>query len=174
LSGNSLTSDPRETTLQCMRRRASFLGFALTVLALNAQAGTSSSVRELDWSVAGLAAPADIVIDHWGIAHVFAADIHDAFFLQGYNAARDRLWQIDLWRKRGLGLLAKSLGPAYVAQDRAARLFLYRGDMQREWAAYAPESKLWVDSFVQGINAYVGDTRAGRRPLPVEFKLTDS
>ena len=53
------------------------------------------------------------------------------FFLQGYNAARDRLWQIDLWRKRGLGLLAKDFGPDYVAQDRAARLFLYRGDLNR-------------------------------------------
>ena len=59
-------------------------------------------------------------------------------FVQGYNAARDRLWQIDLWRKRGLGLLAKSFGASYVDQDRAARLFLYRGDMDKEWAAYAP------------------------------------
>jgi Penicillin amidase len=45
------------------------------------------------------------------------------FLLQGYNAARDRLWQIDLWRKRGLGLLAKDFGPDYVAQDRATRFF---------------------------------------------------
>jgi len=92
----------------------------------------STAVRVRNWTVAGLGAPADIVIDHWGIAHVFAASTRDAFFLQGYNAARDRLWQIDLWRKRGLGLLSKSFGPAYVDQDRAARLFLYRGDMQRE------------------------------------------
>src|ERR1700675_4736526 len=99
---------------------------------------TSSAVRERSWTVAGLKGPADIVVDHWGIAHIFAANTRDAFFLQGYNAARDRLWQIDLWRKRGLGLLAKSLGPAYLEQDRAARLFLYRGDMNQEWASYAP------------------------------------
>jgi penicillin amidase len=85
--------------------------FALTGVTLSALAATSTAVQERNWSVAGLEKPADIVIDHWGIAHVFAANIHDAFFLQGYNAARDRLWQIDLWRKRGLGLLAKSLGP---------------------------------------------------------------
>ena len=30
-------------------------------------------------------------------------------------------------------------GPAYVEQDRAARLFLYRGDMDAEWAAYGPK-----------------------------------
>jgi penicillin amidase len=74
-----------------------------------AAAAASSAVRAQSWKVAGLNAPADIVIDHWGIAHIFAAGAHDAFFLQGYNAARDRLWQIDLWRKRGLGLLAKTL-----------------------------------------------------------------
>ena len=55
----------------------------------------------------------------------------------GFNAARDRLWQIDLWRRRGLGRLADGFGPAYVEKDRAARLFLYRGDLAREWSAYA-------------------------------------
>jgi penicillin amidase len=147
---------------------------ALTWVAPSVPAATSTAVQERNWNVAGLNAPADIVIDHWGIAHIFAANIHDAFFLQGYNAARDRLWQIDLWRKRGLGLLAKSLGPAYVDQDRAARLFLYRGDMEKEWAAYAPDSRQWVTAFVDGVNAYVSQVQSGARPLPVEFKLTDS
>ena len=138
------------------------------------QAATSSAVPERHWDVAGLGAPADIVVDHWGIAHIFASSMRDAFFLQGYNAARDRLWQIDLWRKRGLGLLSKSLGPAYVEQDRAARLFLYRGDMDREWASYAPDSKEWVHAFIEGVNAYVAQVRSGTKPLPVEFRLTAS
>jgi penicillin amidase len=137
-------------------------------------AAASTAVRERSWHVAGLGAPADIVIDHWGIAHIFAASERDAFFLQGYNAARDRLWQIDLWRKRGLGLLSKSLGPAYIDQDRAARLFLYRGDMDKEWGAYAPNSHAWVSAFVDGVNAYVAEVRSGNKPLPFEFKLTDS
>ena len=155
-------------------KRSSWALLALTWMALSAPAATSTAVQERNWNVAGLSAPADIVIDHWGIAHIFAANIHDAFFLQGYNAARDRLWQIDLWRKRGLGLLAKSLGPAYIDQDRAARLFLYRGDMEKEWAAYAPDSRHWVAAFVDGVNAYVAQVQSGARPLPIEFKLTDS
>ena len=126
------------------------------------------------WMVRGLNAPAELVVDKWGIPHIFAASPRDAYFLQGYNAARDRLWQIDLWRKRGLGLLSASLGPAYVAQDRAARLFLYRGDMAKEWASYAPGAKEETEAFTAGINAYVDETLSGARPLPVEFKLTDS
>jgi len=142
--------------------------------AQTAVAAESTAVHEQTWKVDGLGAPADIVIDHWGIAHIFAASIHDAFFLQGYNAARDRLWQIDLWRKRGLGLLSKSLGSAYVDQDRAARLFLYRGDMDSEWNAYAPNSREWVTAFVDGVNAYVAEVRSAAKPLPFEFKLTGS
>ena len=142
--------------------------------AQNASFAMSTSIRQHRWNVAGLQGPADIIIDHWGIPHIFAASERDAFFLQGYNAARDRLWQIDLWRKRGLGLLSKSLGPAYVEQDRAARLFLYRGDMNREWAAYAADSRAWFEAFVGGVNAYVAEVRAGMKPLPLEFTLTGS
>ena len=134
----------------------------------------STAVKREAWAVAGLAAPAQLVVDHWGIPHIFAASSRDAFFLQGYNAARDRLWQIDLWRKRGLGRLAASFGPAYVAQDRAARLFLYRGDMAAEWAAYDPAGREAVEAFTAGVNAYVAEVRAGKRPLPLEFRLSAS
>ena len=122
----------------------------------------------------GLSSPGRIVIDHWGIAHIYGASAHDAFFLQGYNAARDRLWQIDLWRKRGLGRLSGSFGPAFVEQDRAARLFLYRGDMAAEWASYPTDAKAWTEAFVAGINAYVQEVGAGKRALPPEFQLTGS
>src|SRR5579859_5117504 len=139
-----------------------------------AQEPASTAVKRETWSVAGLNAPAQMVVDHWGIPHIYAASARDAFFLQGYNAARDRLWQIDLWRKRGLGLLSASFGPSYVAQDRAARLFLYRGDMTAEWAAYAPGAKGEVEAFVAGINAYVAEVTKGTKPLPVEFTITHS
>ena len=92
-------------------------------------------------AVDGLAEAAEIRVDRWGIPHIKAASEADLFFLQGFNAARDRLWQIDLWRKRGLGLLAADFGPGYLAQDLAARHFLYRGDMAAEWEAYAPDAE---------------------------------
>ena len=123
---------------------------------------------------AGLAGPAQIIVDQWGIPHIYAGTVHDAFFAQGWNAARERLWQLDLWRKRGLGRLAASFGPAYVAKDRAARLFLYRGDMDAEWAVYGPDAKAWTESFVAGLNAYVAKVRAGEAPLPAEFTLSDT
>lgn len=119
--------------------------------------------------VEGIDSPVRIVVDKWGIPHIRAESNRDLFFAQGFNAARDRLWQIDLWRKRGLGLLAADFGPGYVAQDRASRLFLYRGDMEAEWAVYAPDAKQICEDFVRGINAYID--LLDRHPdwLPPEF-----
>ena len=136
-----------------------------------AHAELSTAVKRSEQTVSGLQAPAEIILDQWGIPHIYANSVRDAIFLQGYNAARDRLWQIDLWRKRGHGLLAKDFGPSYAAQDRAARLFLFRGDMEREWAAYGPEARSYTEAFVAGINAYVGGIRSGQHPLPTEFRV---
>jgi penicillin amidase len=122
------------------------------------------------FALPGLKAPASISIDTWGMAHIRTQSIQDAFFVQGFNAARDRLWQIDLWRKRGLGLLAADFGPGYLMQDRAARLFLYRGDMDVEWAAYGDDARMICTAFAEGINAGVDQVHAGALPMPPEFE----
>lgn len=121
--------------------------------------------------LSGLRGEVSIRIDPWGIAHIAAGCSDDLFFAQGWNAARDRLWQIDLARKRGLGLLAADFGPGYLMQDRAARLLLYRGEMAAEWAAYAPDAEAICTAFAAGINAYVDGALAGRLPMPPEFAL---
>ncbi len=121
------------------------------------------------FALRGLKEPASIHVDAWGLAHLRAASPMDAFFVQGFNAARDRLWQIDLWRKRGLGLLAADFGPGYLMQDRAARLFLYRGDMEPEWAAYGPDAEEICTAFAAGVNAGVEAVDDGALPLPPEF-----
>ena len=123
--------------------------------------------------VLGLAEPAEIVIDRWGVPHIRAASRRDLFFVQGFNAARDRLWQLDIWRKRGLGLLAGDFGPGYLAQDRAARLFLYRGDMEAEWDAYGvADLREIVGAFVEGLNAYVALVDGQADLAPPEFAAT--
>ena len=119
----------------------------------------------------GLEAEAEILIDRWGIPHIYASSQRDAFFLQGFNAARDRLWQIDIWRKRGLGLLAGDLGEGYAERDHAARLLLYRGDMAAEWASYGPEAETRTTAFVQGINAYIDLVAREPERLPAEFRM---
>lgn len=128
--------------------------------------------RDETLSIAGLNGAASIIIDRYGIPHLRAESEHDLWFLQGFNAARDRLWQIDLWRKRGLGLLAENFGPGFLEQDKAARLFLYRGDMEAEWKAYAPDAQHICTRFTEGINAFIALTEQEPARLPPEFALT--
>ena len=112
----------------------------------------------------------EILIDHWGVAHIYAKNEADLFFAQGFNVARDRLFQIDLWYRRGLGQLAEVFGPAYIEEDKATRLFLYRGDMKKEWEVYGPGTKEMFQEFTAGINAYVDWLDAHPDRMPFEFK----
>ncbi|MCE3552752.1 penicillin acylase family protein [Pseudonocardia sp. RS11V-5] len=131
---------------------------------------TSSETTRTGYTVPGLTGPVEIVVDRWGVPHIYATDTYDAFRAQGFNAARDRLWQIDFWRRRGLGRLSEVFGAEHVERDRAARLFLYRGDMRQEWLAYGSDTKRAATAFVEGINAFVELTRQDPTLLPVEFR----
>src|SRR5688500_2818192 len=42
-----------------------------------------------DLSVSGLKQPVEIVRDQWGIPHIYAQNIDDLFFAQGYVMAQD-------------------------------------------------------------------------------------
>ncbi|WP_284179702.1 penicillin acylase family protein [Rhabdaerophilum sp. SD176] len=138
----------------------------------NAHATPPSPLEHnLTFSLPGLAAPGRIRVDRWGIPHLEAARLDDLWFVQGFNAARDRLFQIDLWRKRGLGLLAADFGPGFLEQDRAARLFLYRGDLTAEWAAYAPDAEAICSRFAHGINAYIALAERDPTLMPPEFSM---
>ncbi len=121
-------------------------------------------------SIGGLEQPVEILRDHWGVAHIYAETVHDLFFAQGFAAAQDRLYQIEIWRRTGAGELAEILGPDYISRDRIARLVRYRGDMEAEWASYSPRSKEIAEAFTSGINAYV---ERNRDNLPIEFELLD-
>jgi penicillin amidase len=131
------------------------------------------NVEEHSYAAEGLKDTVEILVDRWGVPHVYASSADDAFFAQGFNAARDRLWQIDLWRRRGLGLLSEAFGPAFVEKDRASRLFLYRGEMRREWLSYGSDTKRVVTAFVSGVNEYVGLTEEDPDLLPEEFRLVN-
>jgi penicillin amidase len=121
--------------------------------------------------VPGLVAPVEILRDRWGIAHIYARNEHDLFYAQGYNAARDRLFQLELWRRSATGTMAEILGPRALERDVGARLHMFRGDLRAELGWYHPRGEAIVDAFVEGINAYVVETDRDPARLPLEFRL---
>jgi penicillin amidase len=118
--------------------------------------------------IGGLDSTVEVRRDRWGVPHIYARTTHDLFFAQGYVVAQDRLWQMEMWRRAGEGRLAEVLGPSFVERDRIARLLLYRGDRELEWASYAPDARQIIEAFVQGVNARIREARSNP---PIEFTL---
>jgi penicillin amidase len=107
--------------------------------------------------------------DAWGINHIEAKNERDLFFSQGYLAAKDRLFQFELWRRKATGTTAELVGPAGLKSDIGARLLRYRKDMDLELNHYHPRGKLIIESYVAGVNAYIEETRKDPALLPFEF-----
>ena len=74
-----------------------------------------------DERLLGLHERAEVLRDGYGVPHIFAADEHDLFFLQGFVTAQDRLWQMDIYRRAASGRLAEVLGEPGLESDRFMR-----------------------------------------------------
>jgi penicillin amidase len=131
-----------------------------------------SSLARIDGElrVPGLQKDVQVIRDTWGVPHIYAQNVDDLFFAQGYVMAQDRLWQLELWRRWHQGRLAEIFGPKAFDYDARARLTMFRGPWDaKEWTNYHPDAERLFGAWASGLNAYV-TTHADN--LPVEFKLT--
>ncbi len=149
------------------RARVALVALVPWFIAATAMAAPATHTLHL----AGLEQPVEILTDRWGIAHIYAKDEHDLFFAQGYNAARDRLFQFEIWRRQATGTVAEILGRDELKRDIGARLFMFRGDLTQELNWYHPHGQAIVQAYVDGVNAYIAETEKDPSLLPIEFKL---
>ena len=120
----------------------------------------------------GLSQPVEIVRDRWGINHIYAQNEADLFFAQGYAAAKDRLFQFEVWRRQATGTVAEILGPRELdARSSARGCIMFRGDLDAELNHYHPRGKAIVEAFVRGVNAYIAETERTPALLPIEFTM---
>jgi penicillin G amidase len=137
-------------------KRATVLLMFLLSLSIVKVQGQSATVEKLE--VPGLSQPVEILRDRWGVSHIYAQNEADLFFAQGYNVARDRLFQLELWRRQATGTVSEFLGRKALKRDTGTRLFLFRGDLKQELNWYHPHGETIINAFVNGINAYVDET----------------
>jgi penicillin amidase len=123
--------------------------------------------------IKGLTDEVEVIRDQNGINHIFASNEEDLFFAQGYLAAKDRLFQFELWRRQATGTLAEILGERELERDRGVRLFKFRGEKETELRRYHPRGVEIVDAFVAGINSYIEEARKSPESLPIEFKMLE-
>ena len=135
-----------------------------------------SSVAQLTQTLQtpGLQQPVEIIRDKWGLNHIYAKNEHDLFFAQGYAAAQDRLFQLEMWRRQATGTVAELLGPAEIKRDIGTRLFRFKGNMEQELKHYHPHGAQIVGAFVAGINAYITNILKTPEKLPFEFRVLDT
>ncbi|MDE2804234.1 MAG: penicillin acylase family protein [Gemmatimonadota bacterium] len=160
------------TALAAFVLLASAPSAATTQVAPNALPATAhAALSSTTITLPGLNAPVEIIRDRWGINHIYAETEYDLFFAQGYAAARDRLFQFEVWRAQATGTVAEMLGESELERDIGFRLFRYRGDMTVEMNHYHDRGDLIIPAYVDGVNAYIAETEADPSLLPVEFEL---
>ena len=118
------------------------------------------------------AADGTIFFDDRGVPHLFADNLTQACFLQGYVHAADRLWQMDISTRATEGSLSEILGERTVARDRKQVRLGYRHSARAEIELCRkdfPEEYALLAAYSAGINAYID--RAPSSSLPIEYKL---
>lgn len=145
--------------------------FPTTTESLDGTADPTTGGEDID-EFPGLSGPVEILIDERGIPHVYGQADLDVMYASGYQMATDRLFQMDLVRRRALGRQAEVLGPDFVGQDEISRIF----DLPRWGAANVerlrdddPDTYRLIVAWLAGVNARIEEVREGAVPLPYGF-----
>ena len=146
----------------------------VVLLAAAAAAGlwwARASLPPLDGELrfAGLNRPVEVLLDDYGVPHVYAAGPEDAWFAAGVLHARDRLWQMELYRRAAFGRLSEILGERTLRIDRRFLTLDLRAAAEAEWTAAPPAVRKALTRYAAGVNAHIAHATGRRRPL--EFQL---
>src|ERR1700687_3058943 len=114
----------------------------------------------------GLKQPVFVDRDVWGVPHIQASSLEDLVEAQGYIAAQDRLWQMDVLRRVGAGELSEIFGPNTLELDMQFRRLGLRQVADREAANLDGDRRTVFEAYARGVNRFIEEH--GNR-LPVEF-----
>ena len=106
------------------------------------------------------------------VPHIFANNLDDALFVQGYLQAKFRLWQMDFSTRAASGRLSEVLGNRTLNYDKRQlrKGMLFAAENMVEASKNSTYYKS-VESFRDGANAYINSLK--KKDYPLEFKLLD-
>lgn len=119
--------------------------------------------------LAGVQKPVEVLRDTDGVPHIYAESLPDLYFAQGFVHAQDRFWQMEFWRRIGAGRLSELFGKTSLPVDIYVRTMGFAAIAEREYAAADPDTRLALDAYAAGVNAYIGSRPPGK--LGLEFAL---
>jgi len=117
--------------------------------------------------VDGLNDTVRVIRDKWGVPHIYAANYHDLYFAQGYTQAQDRWWQMEFFRHIGNGNLGRLVGKKseLLETDIFIRTLGLRRAAERDLKNFDAETLAMLQSFADGVNAYLAKRNAGELAL---------
>ena len=126
---------------------------------------------EVERSVArsGVSADVDVVQDNRGMWHIYAATLSDAFRVEGYLMARDRMPQLEFVRRFATGKLAAfagSVDSTLLESDIVARFEGHARNAQAIFDSLSAEDQHYLEAFSIGVTAYIDQLKSGEEYLP--------
>lgn len=115
--------------------------------------------------LSGLQASVDVYRDADGIPQIYAQNVHDLFFAQGFVHAQDRFWQMDFNRHLGSGRLAEMFGEQPLGTDKFLRTLGWERVARAEIEQMDPENLAIMQAYAEGVNAYLEGRSAGSLSL---------
>lgn len=119
-------------------------------------------------SLTGLEADVKIIKDSWGVPHIFAQNEKDIFFACGYVHAQERMWQMELTRRAGLGKLSEIFGRKTLERDRFIRTLDLKEAARKDFEKLSSKMKSLLLSYSRGVNSWMNSRRLN---WPPEFLL---
>jgi penicillin G amidase len=107
----------------------------------------------------GLRARVEIVRDRLGIPHIYAGSAEDAYFALGYLHATDRLFQMEVFRRRAEGRLAEMFGRRSLDDDTFMRELGIQQLAERAWKNLQAntEAQSEMEAYCRGVNARIAE-----------------
>ena len=117
----------------------------------------------------GLGAPVEVLVDQYGVPSVYARDAEDAFYTAGVLHARDRLWQMELYRRVTMGRLSEVLGDDTIEIDKRFVVLGLREAARAEWERATPQVRMTLERYAAGVNSVISRLQGRQRAL--EFQI---
>ena len=127
----------------------------------------SLPIRDGELQIKGLDRPVTVATDRFGIPTITASTRRDAALTLGYVAAQDRLFQMDLLRRRASGRLSEIVGDIAIGTDKRQRVIGFHRVTQAIVANLSDEQREVLVAHADGVNAYIRQMDTA----PFEFLL---
>ncbi|MBK7762283.1 MAG: penicillin acylase family protein [Bacteroidetes bacterium] len=135
------------------------------------ESAKAENETKIVYTFTALQKPVEVRFDKRLVPHIFAANEHDAFFIQGYLHAKFRLWQMDMTTRLASGRLSEVAGSKALPSDR---------EMRRKGMVFGAENSLQTIEKDKATMAVLNAYRDGVNELieslayknyPLEYKL---